>query len=196
MTVLDKEPAAFNAGDSLSWRVELSDYLSTDGWALVYHFVKADARISVTATADPDVLGAHLVTIDSTTSATFATTAPVTWSYQAQVSKDGERHTVRTGTTRANPDFAAAAAASGIDTRTHEEKALEAIEAVIEDRASGIQASYTIDTPDGSRAVSLIPHDQLLKFRDKYRAEVKAQKKIARDRKYGPSKVLVRMGRL
>lgn len=63
------------------------------------------------------------------------------------------------------------------DLRTHPERVLAAIEAVIEQRASKDQESYTIN----GRSLNRTPIADLLKLRDKYKDEVKNQyKKLPR----------------
>lgn len=73
-------------------------------------------------------------------------------------------------------------AAPGFDGRSHAEKVLEAIEAVIEGRASLDQSQYTIN----NRSLTRTPVADLLKLRNTYRAEVRAQRMAKRGR--GPSR--------
>ncbi|WP_191284944.1 hypothetical protein [Aliiroseovarius zhejiangensis] len=60
----------------------------------------------------------------------------------------------------------------GHDARTHAAKVLDAIEAVIESRATKDQLSYSI----GGRSLQRTPIADLIKLRTAYRAEVNRQK--------------------
>lgn len=74
---------------------------------------------------------------------------------------------------------------TGAELRGHAEKLLDAIEAVLEKRASSDQASYSI----AGRSITKIPIAELLQLRDKYKTEVaenkaKASGKTARNISY------------
>jgi hypothetical protein len=96
--------------------------------------------------------------------ATTAGYAAGTYDWRARVSKAGEVYTVGEGRLTVRNAFSAAT----FDARTHARKTLDAIEAVIEGRASSSTAEYTI----AGRSLKHIPVADLLALRDKYRAEV------------------------
>lgn len=62
---------------------------------------------------------------------------------------------------------------AGLDARTHAQRTLEAIEAVIEKRATTDQKRYRIN----NRELERTPIDELLKLRAVYRAEVNRQRR-------------------
>ncbi|MBL4929345.1 hypothetical protein JI744_14655 [Tabrizicola sp. KVB23] len=95
------------------------------------------------------------------------------WQLRAQ-SADGV-YPVATGQTVIAADLATIT--DPHDGRSHAEKVLEAIEAVIEGRATKDQESYTIK----DRTLQRTPLGELLKFRAQYRDEVRAQKQAARN---------------
>jgi hypothetical protein len=104
---------------------------------------------------------------------TFTATADVTaaWKpgdywYSLRVTDGDNVHEVETGTLTVDPDLAAM---GEFDGRTHAERTLQAIEAVIEGRASRDQDSYRIN----NRELRRTPISQLLKLRDVYRQEVR-----------------------
>ena len=69
---------------------------------------------------------------------------------------------------------------NAVDPRTHSEKMLQKIEAVLENRADGDLTSYSI----AGRSISKMSPEELLTWRDYYRREVKAhQRKL--DIKHG-----------
>ena len=65
------------------------------------------------------------------------------------------------------------------DPQSHARKVLTAIEAVIEGRASVDQSSYSI----AGRSLSRMGVDELLLFRDRYRAEWLKEKRLERAKK-------------
>jgi hypothetical protein len=65
------------------------------------------------------------------------------------------------------------------DPQSHARKVLTAIEAVIEGRASVDQSSYSI----AGRSLSRMSIDELLLFRDRYRAEWLKEKRLERSKK-------------
>jgi hypothetical protein len=79
------------------------------------------------------------------------------------------RYEVETGTVKVISDLASQTAQN--DTRSHVKKVLDAIEAVIEGRASTDQMSYTI----AGRSLSKMPVKDLLYLRDRYKAEYKRE---------------------
>ena len=62
---------------------------------------------------------------------------------------------------------------SAVDTRTHARRTLDAIEAVIENRATTDQQNYAI----GGRSLTRMSIDELFKFRDRYKIEVALEEK-------------------
>ena len=127
-------PSRFDAGDSLSWKVSDSAFPATE-WDLVYTLVNADNQIQITAT---DSGTDHLVEINSTDSEAFA---PGEYTYQCHVSKDDERHKLDEGVVTIGVNFSDAS--DGHDARSHAKKTLDALEALIEDRASKAQQEHS-----------------------------------------------------
>jgi hypothetical protein len=151
------EPDLIVAGDTAKWLRSLDDYPASESWVLSYTLVSAAQRYTFSATAS----GAdHLVTVAATTTATWVAG---TYTWRAQVSKAGEVYTVGTGSLTVRPSFATAT-----DGRSHARRTLEAIEAVIEGRATSEVSYYMI----GGRQLRYIEPAQLLALRDRYRAEV------------------------
>ncbi len=152
------EPSSVNAGDTWRWTRSLADYPASAGWALSYTLINASAKITVNASASGDD---HAVTVAAATTSGYAAG---TYDWRARVSRAGEVYTVGEGRLTVRNAFSAAT----FDARTHARKTLDAIEAVIEGRASSSTAEYTI----AGRSLKHIPMADLLALRDKYRAEV------------------------
>lgn len=167
LPVMDyREPLEVAAGDTIIWTRILADYQPTDGWALKYALRGPDV-VDIVADADGS---SHLVTINPAD-----LTVAGTYLVQGYVEKDGERHTVYSGRLKVAPDLVAAVA--GYDGRSHAQKVIDAIEAVIEGRASKDQQELQID---GERLVR-IPFEELLRVRQRYRHELAAE--AARERR-------------
>lgn len=152
------EPTTANAGDTWRWTRTLADYPASAGWALSYTLINAAAKITINASASGDD---HAVTVSAATTAGYAAGS---YDWRARVSKAGEVYTVGEGRITVRNAFGG----STFDARSHARKTLEAIEAVIEGRASSATLEYSI----AGRTLKHIPMADLLSLRDKYRAEV------------------------
>lgn len=152
------EPTTANAGDTWRWTRTLADYPASAGWALSYTLINAAAKITINASASGDD---HAVTVSAATTAGYAAGS---YDWRARVSKAGEVYTVGEGRITVRNAFGG----STFDARSHARKTLEAIEAVIEGRASSEVSYYMI----GNRQLRYMTPAELLTLRDKYRAEV------------------------
>lgn len=161
--VLSDIPSKIVAGDSLSWKKSLSDYPAST-WTLVYHLLNQQKKITITAAADGDD---HLVEIPIGTSDDYTVGA---YKYIATVSDGTERYKIDEGRVEVTPDYANLESA---DLRTHAEKVLEALEAVIEGKASADQLTYSI----AGRSISRYSPDEILQWRDSYQAEVNKERR-------------------
>lgn len=156
-------PAKLTAGDALSKTVSLADYPANAGWMLYVVLVSTTAKIRIDALAAG---ASHQLNILSSNSTSYA---PGDYAWQAYVERLGARQTIATGRITILPNFAAAA--GGIDTRSHARRTLQAIEATIEGRASSDVLAYEI----AGRRLSKIPVTELLELRDRYRRDVRAE---------------------
>ena len=152
------------AGDSLDFSTSVPDYPATDGWTLTYRLAPrtAGTALSFAATA---LGGDYQVQVLAATTAAWAAGE---YSWAAYVTKAGNRFTVDSGTITIQPD---PGVVSSLDSRTHAQRVLEAIQAVIERRATVDQQEYTI----GSRSLKKMDPKDLLYWRDRYRAEVRGE---------------------
>lgn len=155
------EPETIRAGDTLKFTKRLPDYLPAT-WTLKYSLNKTGSRYTITATDNGD--GTHLVNVAAATTANYPAGV---YKWQAYVESGSERYTIATGTLDVKADLSA----SGLDTRSHVKKVLDAIEAVIENRATLDQQSYTI----GNRSLQRMAVDELLKLRDTYKQQYQAE---------------------
>ena len=159
------EPLQFVAGDTVKWTKSLPDYLPADGWALSYALVRDGSQETITATDNGD--GTHAVTIAAATTAAYTVGM---YSWQAYVTKTNERYLADSGALEVLADFASQT--TGHDGRSLVKQTLDALESVILGRASSDQLSISIQ----GRSLSRITPDELLRWRDLYRAEYAAEK--------------------
>ena len=166
--VPSSEPYAITAGDFWTWTKSLSDYPATS-YTLTYALNKSDAHIDITASASGTD---HLVEVAAATTADYD---PGVYHWHSYATDgDGKRYKVLEGTIEVLTDFATQA--DGHDARTHAQKTLDALEAVILGKASKDQASYSI----AGRSLSRMSPAELIEWRDRYRAEVVREKRDER----------------
>lgn len=158
--VLTTVPSRVRAGDTVAWRIAHPLFPAGDGWALEYALINAERKLTIASVADGD---AHLVNVSAATSAAWVA-GRYEWACRAT---DGTSvHTIGTGSMDILPDLSAHVA---LDTRSHAEKTLAALEAWIERHDLAV-AEYQI----AGRVMKYIPIAELMKLHDQYRREVRA----------------------
>ena len=171
-------PASLIAGDSLRLAIPQGDYPSADGWvaSLVLQPIAGGVPTTVAATTEN---GDWVLLLSSAASAALEVGVH---RYVIAATKAGERSTIGAGDINVLPDPAKAAQ----DLRSPARRALDAIDAVLENRASAEDMKYTF--ADG-RALEKIPHADLLALRQHYARIVARETNKGR----GPKRVLVRL---
>lgn len=167
LTVPTREPESVRVGDTLKFTKSLPDF-DPAADTLNYSFVNASNIYTVTATDNGD--GNFLINVLPATTAAWAA-GSYRWAAQVTTA-GGEKHTVESGTINILPDLMSAA----VDDRSHVKKVLDALEAVIENKATKDQLSYSI----GGRSISLMSTSDILLFRDRYKAEYQAEQRAER----------------
>jgi hypothetical protein len=172
------EPISIIPGDTVKWARWLADYPASAGWALSYELLNTVHRYEVPASADGD---SFRVVVSAQTTQAYA---PGFYDWRARVTNADEVYTVATGRLTIAPSFSAAG-----DVRSHARRTLEAIEAVLEGRATSATAEYEIN----GRRLKYIPLNELHAMRTKYQREVAAE-----EGKSGPrgvsGRIMVRFG--
>lgn len=120
------EPLQPRAGDTWMWTRTLADFPATS-WDLTYILISASAKITITASADGEN---HAVSVPASTTAAYPDGR---YDWTSYVSDGTDRHSVDAGSMEVLPDLAVASAYDG---RSHARKMLEAIESIIEGRAT------------------------------------------------------------
>ena len=163
------EPENLYAGDRWVWkRTDLTDYGS--GYTLSY-------ELTLDTGADPVTITASLSGTEYLIEVSQATTANYTagnyhWVALITRDSDSERIKIDAGTLTVKPDPATSAADPRSDART----AYDAIQAVLLNRATKDQMSYSI----AGRTLERTPIPDLLVLKTHYKREVMAEEKAER----------------
>jgi hypothetical protein len=161
------EPTTIQAGDKLTWQETHPDYPASGGWSLQYVLINQTNKYTFSGVANGDAFDITLL------SATTAAWATGTYKLFSQYVKgdDKERQPIITVTVTPDPFTV-----NTLDTRTHAVRALAAIEAAIEGRATSSQLSLSVSSALGSRAIQYLTYDELIKAKNYYAALVENEK--------------------
>ena len=158
------EPLEIQAGITANWSF---DHEFADGnWSFVYAMRGPDV-IDITAIAENGV-----VSVSELASITGAWSAGL-YQWQLFASNGDDRQLISCGQLEILADFASLGA--GHDARTHEEKMLSSIKAVLEGRILSDHERYSID----GRSLDRIPILELQKLKRFYTLKVRNQKRSA-----------------
>lgn len=174
----NRVPAQIIAGDSLNLSIAAGDYPASAGWevALVLTPIGGGTPVSVDGTGGGDE---WMIALASAASADLAAGL---YRYLIAATRSGERSTIDHGQVNVLADPASAMT----DLRSAAQRALEAIDAVLENRAGSEDMKF--EFADG-RSLEKIPHGELLQLRRHYARIVARETGKGR----GPRRVLVRM---
>jgi hypothetical protein len=164
------------AGDTLDFVTTFVGYPAAT-WTCTYYFVPRVAgsgtAFSVVCTAGTEA-DAHRCAAAATTTAFWA---PAEYTWQARMVNGAEERSGDAWPWRGECTILAnLATATAYDGRSHARKTLDAIEAVLEGRATLDQEEYTI----GNRSLKRTPVEQLIRFRQRYKQEVLGEDAAAR----------------
>ena len=171
-----KEPSSLVLGDYLAWkRDDLADTYPIGSYALTYEFHEDSGgggthKFTLTATEANDT---YYIEAASSSTTGYAV-GDYIWEAYITKASDSNRVMVDSGRTTITQNLAD----TNADLRSHAKKVLDAIEAVIENRASMDQSSMSI----AGRSLSRMSIDELMTFRDRYKAEYLKEIKLARIR--------------
>lgn len=156
-------PEELTIGDTWEWTDELSEYPAPT-WTLNFHLVNSGGVIQITASASGE---------DHASSVLPATTSGYTagrYRWAAQVTDGTDTFTIEKGWVEILPDPTIAQ-----DARSQARRTLDAIEAVLEGRATRDDLNVSVN----GRAISRIPIPELLQWRDRLKEEVRVQEEGA-----------------
>lgn len=164
-----KMPEELVVGDRWRWK---RDDLAAD-YPPASYTLKYSLRLQDTATEIEITSTVADFVVEVAASTTVNYTAGVyQWQLYIVRNSDSERITLGRGTVKVLTNSDAAAS----DPRSHTKKVLDAVEAVLEDRATKDQESYSIQ----GRTLSRTPITDLLALRDHYRREYNREKNAER----------------
>lgn len=168
------EPTEITIGETLEWIKNLSNYLPADGWTLTYYFRGAGKGFDAVATEEN---GSFLINVAATVTAEMSAGV---YYWQAFVSKDDDKFLVDSGEVKAKAGFLSVDPTMTVDNRSNNKKILDAIDAMIEGKASRDQQEYVI----GQRQLKRIPIPDLIALQTLY-AKRYSQEKRAEKLKQG-----------
>lgn len=156
-------PAQLIAGDTWAWSREFADYPAPT-WVATVYFENAAGSFSAAATASGSD---HAFSIDA---ATTGGKAAGRYKWSVRVASGSEAYTVESGwvDVLTNP-----AAAGNRDPRSWARRALDAVEAAIESRATSDQLSFSIR----DRSVARHTLVELRQLRTELRQEVRTEER-------------------
>jgi hypothetical protein len=168
LSVPTVEPTAARAGDTWRWTRDLSDYPAPT-WTLTYTIYSPTAVITIVGTADGT---RHSI---AKTAAQTAAYAAGRYEWVSHASSGSERYQVGFGVVQILPNVAVAT--TGYDARSHARKMLDAINAMLEGRATDGDLDV-IRVANGDRVTEWdVP--TLLKLRQQYASAVAAEEAAA-----------------
>ena len=180
-----QEPETLVVGDRWVWqRPDLVTDYPTDQYALTYEFhcdTGGGGNHQFTVTAS-ETSTAYVVEVSSTVTENYTAHSYKWYAFITRTS-DSQRVAIDNGITTLVVNYAD----SNADVRTHAKKVLDSIQAVIENRATVDQSSFTI----AGRSLSRMTIEELFMVRDRYRAEYNEEVKKARIRNKKPSGNLI-----
>ncbi|MGH7261467.1 MAG: hypothetical protein ACREI9_12435, partial [Nitrospiraceae bacterium] len=146
----------------------IADYPASGGWTLTYKFNSRSPAGAFTITAslsgDKYVVSVVPATTDGYVASNRKVTGQSGYIWTAVMSGAGGTFTVDSGTCDVQAKVSTSA---GQDARSHVKKVLDALEATIEGKATTDQLNYAI----AGRSLSRMTPEQLIVWREKYRAE-------------------------
>jgi hypothetical protein len=155
-------PSRLSAGLNNSWKVSLADKLPSDGWALALILKsQGKAPLSLNA-ANFDIEDCFIFSLDLA-----ADTVAGEAAWQLIATLDGTRYPISSGRVMILTDLSAANAE--FDHRTHAEKMLAAINALLEDRLSDKSDEVEFIPQFGSgRKLKFCSRSELLRLKISY----------------------------
>lgn len=179
-----EHPETLVAGDTLKFQIEpTGDYTPENGWAMAYFIRGNGTQMAQKYTSSPDS-GNFIFEV--------AARDTVEWTvgkyrFEAYVFKDMERHRVDYGDFEIKPDFQTGNAA--LDTRTDNQKALDAINAVINGTASVSARQFQI----GGKSIERFSLKELQEAQTLLERKVAKEKQIEKDKRDGTNSSLIKV---
>lgn len=184
-TTLTAVPVSFYQGDTLALLVSLSDYPANEGWALSYSFRGGGSSIDLTSVASGS---SHLVSVAATVTTDWL---PGNYSGIGKVTDGTTVITVWRGTLQILADLSEEA--ENYDPRSHAQKCLDAINAVMEGKAT----KDVLQTTIAGQSVGRMTWTELMSAKAYYQDLVDKERTAidAANGRGGGNQILVRFGK-
>lgn len=156
-------PSKLRSGLNNSWTQSSPEYY--DGFTLSYRFFNDSSAFSVSGGVISQSGSEYTVTIPYAS----ATWQHGTYRWEAYVTKDDDKYLIDSGVVEILPNIQSS---ESFDGRSHNEKVLDALRAVIERRATTDQLSVSI----GGKSIQRMPFDQLIKYAKQYEEYVRQER--------------------
>lgn len=177
---LSHEPYTIAAGDSISFRKSLPDFLASDGWTLKYELRGQQVPIEFTSTADGD---SHVVFVDSATTSSWI---PGDYQFAGYAVLDTQRSQFFLASITITADLETATGDTPLT--THAQRMLIKLEAVLEGKAG----DDILDSEIEGTVIRRMSFDEIYKMRAKYKREREAEIAIQNARNGTPTGRLIR----
>jgi hypothetical protein len=163
-----RRPLEITIGETLEFEKDFADF-PADEWTVIYYLRGAGTGIDIAGTPDGTT---HCFTAPTTD--TDNLTAGLYY-YQAIATKDGEKHKVDEGTTTAIASLAALNTSNTYDGRSNAKKIVDAIDAMMDEKATADQKRYKIGAAGSERELERLTMSELLEARKFYAKIVNAE---------------------
>ncbi len=159
-------PPNLVAGTTLGFTETVPDYPASGTSAFFYALVMPDRHLLLKSEPEGDAYKFHVLPSHT------QHWQPGIYTWQSYIDSGDDRYLINSGALEVKPGFNQQF--DGFDARSHVKKVLDAIESVIERRATKDQMGYTIE----GRTLERTPIPDLLKFRDQYKIEYGREQQI------------------
>lgn len=166
--ILSNEPSEVTAGDTIKWTRTLGDYPTNASWEIAYR-LRGDKNYLLDWETEVTPSGSgFLVNVPSSTSTTWVPGLYTLFGF-ASLLVDGQRQQFYRAQLTVHPNHGNATTVIGaFDGRTHAQKALEAIEAMMLNAASREEENYVVSYGNISQSVRLWSPEQRIKLHAYY----------------------------
>ena len=166
-TIPEKEPINFYKGETVVWkRTDIGADYDPSSYSMVWEAsLESDGSTRFSATVTESGTD-YTFTLDNSSTASY-TAGDYVWFLKVLQTSDSETLVIDSGKITVKDNYFATTG----DTRSHAKVMLDKIESILENRADADVSSYSIS----GRSLNKLSVDELLRWRDYYRAEYKKE---------------------
>lgn len=162
-------PASFTAGDLVTWTQENAP----QGTTAITAYLRTNAASGATVAATGPVNGVWTFTLSA---AVTGQLPPGDWRFQEIATVSGQPITINTGSFAVTRSLAYTGSPTALDLRSQAQQDLDAVENAIRALTTGAQ-EYWIGSGGNGRRVRRADLAELIKWRDRLKAQVAAEKR-------------------